>query len=386
MKPVYTLILLSFLFSLGCGRPPSGGGGPPDGDFAIPVVGAPATEESFTQSLRLVGSFEAPDRVRVVSEVQGNVVELSAREGSDVTEGQLLAKIDDRKIAARLREAASRLTLAEASLRRADNLRESNNISAQEYDETVAEAERAAAEVALLEREMEDTRIVSPMDGQLGEVEISRGQVVTSGQTLMEVVGVDPLEIRFEVPEVHLDALNMGLRVDIATDAYRGEVFEGEVTYLAPQLRSSSRTLPVKATVPNPDRRLKPGMFGDVSLVLREVPRAVTIPESALMHEGAETFVWVRNEEKRAEKRALEVLARQDGRVVVEEGLEPGEQVVAEGWMKLRKPGTKLSFTGDSRRYGLEPDPPPEEKDAGGEADKDDAEGSEADADDAGGD
>lgn len=384
MKTLLSFSVFVLLFVPGCGRPPSGGGGRPEGDFAIPVVGAPVSVESYTQSLRLVGSFEAPDDVRVVSEVQGDVVELPAREGTDVREGDLLAKIDDRKIAARLREATSRLTLAEASLKRAESLRKTDSISDQEYDESVAEADRAAAEAALLERELEDTSVRSPMDGQLGEIEISRGQVVTAGQTLMQVVQVDPLEIRFEVPEVHLNALEPGLRVEISTDAYGNEVFEGDVTYLAPGLRASSRTLPVKATVPNPDRRLKPGMFGDVSLVLKEVSDALTVPESAVVHEGAETYVWVRDEEKRAEKRSIEVLARLPGRIVVGDGLTAGEEVVAEGWMKLREAGTRLTFTEDSQRYGLEPDPPPEENaeaeeaSDGGDEETEDAEAEEA--------
>ena len=318
------------------------------------VVGAPVTVETFVQSLQLVGSFEAPEEVMVVSKLQGGVERIPVEEGQKVKRGDLLAKLDDDKIQARLQEASARLALAKSSLDRALNLRKTNSISDQEYDEAVAEVDRAEADLLYLQEELEDTEVTAPMDGVLGEILVSKGQIVPLGQHLMDLVQTDPLEIRFEVPEIHLDVLRKGLRVDITTDAYKEEVFSGEVTFLAPRLRESTRTLPVKATVPNPDGRLKPAMFGDVALVLREIPDAMSIPEAAVMHQGDQTTVVVQNAEGRAEFRPVQVEARQAGRMVIREGIDPEDKVVVEGWMKVR-PNTLLNFTEDSRRYGLEP-------------------------------
>lgn len=351
LSPLFIIVL----FLCACGKPPSGGGGPPEGDFPMDVVGAPVVEDRLETSVRLVGTFEAPDLLTVVSEVPGEIIALPAVEGSAVMQGDLLVHLDDRKLNARLDEVKSRLRLAESTLKRAQILRQSNSISEQELDEAQASVDQARASIDLLEAELEDTRIHAAMDGMLGEHMVSPGQVVQAGQTLMTLVKLDPLEISFEVPERYLAALKPGLKVQITSDAYTDEVFEGELVYLAPRLRSSTRTLPVKARVPNAEGRLRPGMFGNVSLVLSENARALFVPESALLQQGGATSVIIRNAAYRSEFRPVNVGVRQGGRIQILEGLSGGETVVAEGTMKVFMPGMLLNFTEDSRRYGLAP-------------------------------
>lgn len=354
----YHLILLSlsFLLLAGCGKPPSGGGGPPEGDFPANVVGAPVRVEPLRESVQLVGSFQSPEQVLVVSKVSGGVMSLPVEEGTTVQEGQLLAKIDDRKITARLADAKARLKLAEATLQRSKELRKTNSISAQEYDESVAAVDQAQASISLLQAEFDDTEVTAAMDGVLTEHMISVGQVVPVGQELMTLVQLDPLEISFEVPERYLSAVTPGLNVNVRTDVYGEDVFSGQLMYLAPRLRTSTRTLPVKAAVANPVGRLRPGMFGKVELVLREQNEALFVPESAVLQQGSLNQVIVRNPETyRAEFREVKVGVRQGGRMQIVEGLERDELVVAEGTIKVFGPGMLLNFTEDSRRYGLEP-------------------------------
>jgi len=370
------LPLKSLLFSLillvlaGCGKPTSSGGGPPQGDFPTNVVGAPVTVEPLKETLRLVGTFEAPDEVIVVSKIQGGVEEIAIQEGQKVEKGQLIARMDDDKIQARLLDARARKRLAVSNLERAEELRKTNSISSQEVDEAIAESDRAAAALALLEEELEDSRITAPMPGRVGEILVSKGQIVPIGQTLTELIRTDPIEVRFEVPELYVGLIEEGLKVEIATDAYRDQVFEGTVSFLAPALRNTTRTLPVKANVPNPDGKLRPGMFGNVELVIREVADAMFVPESAVMQQGTQNMVIVRNPESfRSEFRPVQVGVRQGGRMQIVSGLSPEDLVVAEGTMKMFFPGMLLNFTEDSRNYGLEPsmapmpEPAPEEVD-----------------------
>lgn len=322
------------------------------------VVGAPVTVTNLQVNLTLVGGFLAPDEVEVVSEVTAEVLELPVEEGTAVEEGDLLVRLDDAKILSRLREARSRITLAQATFTRAETLRGTNSISEQEFDEARAAVDQAEASFALLREEFDDTRIHAPMSGRIGEHHISRGQVVQAGHTLMNLVRLDPLEVRFEVPERHIGGLADGLKVEVLTDAYPGETFTGRVSYLSPQLNRATRTLGVKATVPNPEGRLKPGMFGRVNLVLDEIPDAMFVPESAVRQRGADTVVFVRNEKGRAEPRDVTVGLRQGGRMQIEEGLSPEDIVVAEGLIKIG-PGMLLNFSEDSRRYGIEPSKAP---------------------------
>lgn len=366
MKMLYFL-LFTFAFLLSsCGKPPSGGGGPPEGDFPMNVVGAPVTVEPLRESVQLIGSFQTPDLLIVVSKVSGGIMSLPIEEGSLVKKGDVLATIDDRKIKARLADARSRLKLAESTLKRADELQKTSSISLQELDEAQASVDQAAASIDLLQAEFDDTVVKAGMDGVLTEHMISVGQVVPEGQELMTLVKLDPLEISFEVPERFLSAIKTGLKVNIRSDAYGDELFEGELVYLAPRLRTSTRTLPVKAVVPNSNGKLRPGMFGNVELVLNELADAMFVPESAVMQQGTNTQVIVRNQGFRAEFRDVKVGVRQGGRMQIVEGLSPDDLVVAEGTIKVFYPGMLLNFTEDSKRYGLEasmapmPEPPPE--------------------------
>ena len=349
-------LMIGLTLLVGCGKPPSGGGGPPEGDFPTDVVGAPVTVEPLQQSVQLVGSFRAPEELLVVAKVDGGVLSLPVEEGSFVKKGELLATIDDRKISARLKDARARRTLAEATLTRAEGLRQSNSISIQEFDEARAELDQSTATIALLQAEYDDTKVKAMMDGVITEHIVSVGQVVPVGQELMSLVQLDPLEISFEVPERYLAVVEQGLTVNIRTDAYGEEVFSGQLIYLAPRLSTTTRTLPVKASVPNPDGKLRPGMFGKVELVLREIPDALFVPESSVMQQGTQSMVVVRNPESyRSEFRPVQVGVRQGGRMQIVSGLEPGELVVAEGAIKMFFPGMLLNFTEDSRNYGLEP-------------------------------
>jgi len=361
------LCLLSILFLLSsCGKPPAGGGGRPEGDFPMNVVGSPVTVEPLRESVQLVGTFKAPELLVVISKVEGGITSIPVVEGSRVQKGDLLATIDQRKLRARLTDAKSRLKLAESTLKRAETLRESNSISQQELDEVQAEVDQSRASIDLLQVELDDTRITAAMDGVISEHMVSRGQVVPVGQELMTLVQLDPLEIEFEVPEKYLAAMKEGLSVNIKTDTYANEPFEGKVTYLAPQLNIRTRTLPVKALVPNPEGKLRPGMFGNVELVLDEKAEALFVPESAVMQKGSTNQVVVRNDNFRSEFRDVTVGVRQGGRMQIVEGLEADELVVAEGTIKVFGPGMLLNFTEDSKRYGLEasmaptPEPAPE--------------------------
>ncbi len=138
------------------------------------------------------------------------------------------------------------------------------------------------------------------------------------------------------------------------------------MSFVAPQLNTRTRTLPVKAVVANPEGRLRPGMFGKVELVLSENETAMFVPESAVMQKGTTTQVIVRNAGYRAEFREVQVGVRQGGRMQIVEGVSPEDLVVAEGTIKVFYPGMLLNFTEDSNRYGLEasmapmPEPAPE--------------------------
>ncbi|MCC5845185.1 MAG: efflux RND transporter periplasmic adaptor subunit [Verrucomicrobia bacterium] len=336
----------------GCGRPPSGGGGPPEGDFPVNVVAAPVKSMPVRETVRLVGSLVSLDELNLSSRATGELVEIHVGQGQLVSKGDLLFSLDQDRLLARRAETASRLALAESSLERIRRLRESDSATEQELDQASAVKEQARAQMELLEAELRDTRIRAPFSGRLGERMVSVGEFVQPGTPLARLVRTDPLEVRFEVPERHLGALKEGLRVELQSEAFPDEVYAAEVSFIAPELRMSTRTVPVRATVSNEKTLLRPGMFVRVSLVLDDRPEALVVPEAAVMQRGTDTVVLRQDEDGRAEERAVRVGLRFDGMMEIREGLAEGDIVVVEGLMKAR-PGMKLAFSPESERFGL---------------------------------
>lgn len=346
------LISIGLVILTACGRPPSGRGGPPEGDFPVNVVAAPVRAMPVRETVRLVGSLVPLDELNLSSRMMGELVAIHAVQGQQVEQGDLLFSLDQDRLLARQAETASRLALAQSSLERIRRLRASDSATEQELDQALAAQEQALAQKALLEAELRDTQIRAPFRGRLGERQVSVGEIVQPGTLLARLVRTDPLDVRFEVPERHLAALRAGLPVVLESEAFPGESFEAELSFISPELRMSTRTVPARATVPNASGLLRPGMFVRVHLVLEERPRALVVPEAAVMQRGTQTVVLRQNEAGRAEERVVQVGIRSDGWMEIREGLTENDIVVVEGLMKAR-PGMLLNFSPESARFGL---------------------------------
>ncbi|MGC9452118.1 MAG: efflux RND transporter periplasmic adaptor subunit [Oceanipulchritudo sp.] len=346
--------LLAGLLALpGCGEKQenkAAGGG-----YPVSAVVAPVEKTALEEKIFLVGSLEAIDEVDLISEVDARVVELNFEEGETVQKGQLLIQLDARKLEASLAEMRSRYQLAKTDLDRAAILLERETISEQDYDQAEAEFDAARALLDLAEERLEDATIRAPFDGIMTERLISPGQYTSRGQKLASLVQMHPLDVEFNVPERYIGQLESGQRIEIGVEAYPEEAFEGEVVFISPRVDRASRTVLVKARVGNVDRRLKPGMFGNLELIFQARGEALVIPEAAISYTGDKATVVVMNAEGKAEFRPVEVGIRLAGKAEILSGLETGERVVVEGFQKMG-PGTTVQVSIESRRYGIEPD------------------------------
>ena len=348
--------LAGALFCVGCGKPtppPQGGG-----DFPIMAVVAPVVNEALEDRVFLVGSLASPDRTDLVAEIGGTLKTLSFDEGQRVKEGDELVHIDDAKIRARLAEEEARLQLAVDEHRRMKALRDRDVATPAELDVAIANLRTTEAKLAVLQEELADASVTSPFNGVIATRHVSQGQFVNAGQALATLVRMNPLELAFDLPERYIGQMAVGRVVRFTTPAWKDEVFEGKVSALSPSLDENTRTLRVKASLPNAEHRLRPGMFGNVQLVLGVRETALLIPDIAVRYRGDQATVVVRGEDGKAAFRPITVGARFNGRLEVLAGLKAGEQVVAEGHQKLG-PGTTILISPKSERYGLTPPPPP---------------------------
>ena len=355
---VFLTVALGLLVS--CGKPP--GPAAPPGGMAMPVIAARVRRQALEEKLPLVGSLQAKEDIRVVSELDGRVVKIGFESGRTVEAGAPLFELDSRRQRALRDEARARLDLAVSELKRGEAMFQSKTIPPQELERLRAAHAAADAQLAAAAADLEDTVIEAPFRGAVSEREVSVGQFVRRGEELALLLQTDPLELVFQIPERHVGQIALGQAIELNTVARPGEPFAGEVGYISPKLDEDSRTLMVKAYLPNPDGKLRAGMFGTVELAFRALDSALILPETAVLMDADRVYVVGVDAEKKAFFRPVKTGIRLAGRIEIVEGLAEGDIVVIEGYQKLG-PGSPVVFAPESAEHGVE-DPPPAENPA----------------------
>jgi membrane fusion protein (multidrug efflux system) len=342
MKTLPAFSVLAVALALwGCKKQaPSAAGGPPGG-FAIQAVLADARRQAVSESLSLVGTLAANEMVEIKSETDGTVEKILFEEGADVKAGDLMIQLDESKAAASVAEAEANFTLSRVTHERDQQLFQKQLLSQQEFDQAAAVLQANRASLDLRKRLWRDTHINAPFSGIAGGRVVSPGQVISRNTTLTWLVDLDPVKVEVAVPERFLGQLKMGQVIELKAAAFQGEKFRGELYFIAPQVDPATRTALVKARIPNPTRRLKPGMFANLDLTLKLKDNAVVIPESAVLASGDRTLVYVVGSDDTAQIRPVKLGIRIAGSVEVASGLQAGERIVAEGVQKVR-PGGKV--------------------------------------------
>jgi membrane fusion protein, multidrug efflux system len=316
----------------------------------VAVETAPVVEMTLEDSFRGVGTLMPIQHVEIKPEVSGRIKGTHFQEGGFVSENKLLFEIGEQKQRHRLESSRASLDQARTRL---DNLRrnyerlkslyQQDLISEDEFDRSrtemesaSSEVERLAAQVSLAGQELGDTLIRAPFSGFISRRLVDPGAFVSQGQLLATMYQTDPLEISFMVPEKYTAQADYGQEVRIQVSAHPGQVFTGRVTFLSPSVDESTRSFEVKASIDNPDNRLRPGSFASAVLILGYREASLVIPERSLVatRDGYLVFV-LDQEEGRVESRNVRTGSRRPGLVEILEGLDPGEQVVVAGHMNL---------------------------------------------------
>lgn len=313
---------------------------PTGGMPAVAVEAVKVTVGPIARRIEAVGSLRSNESVTLRPEIAGRVAEILFEEGRPVKRGQVLIRLDAATFAAQLEQAQASLALSEANNARATQLFARGAATERSRDEALAtmRVQRAAVEVA--RAALEKTEIRAPFDGVAGLRAVSVGAYVQPGQDLANLESLDPMKADFRVPEVFLGALRTGQPLTIAVDAFPARDFAGAIYAIDPRVDESGRAVVIRAAVPNADGLLRPGLFARVSLVLREVAAAITIPEEAIVPRGEQSLVYkVVGDGFEAVPVTLGI--RRGGSVEVVKGLAPEDTVITAGHMKLR-PGAKI--------------------------------------------
>ncbi len=351
------LIAMAGLLTLVCGRE----------DSAVAVAGAPGPPPAFVETvliepedvqdlLEFVGQLDSAHSVVLEPEISGVIASISFEEGKSVVKGTPLVQLRDREQRARLREAEASLSLARSRYQRSRRLAERNAESEAGLEGAKAEYEIAGARLDLAQIQLDRTVIRAPFDGVMGARMVSPGERVSPGSDrrsggggegggreasgLVRIDSLDEMELIFTLPETVMAIARKGVRVAVRVAPFPDERFEGEIYFIDPRVDATSRRVLVKARIPNPDHKLRPGLFATIVLEIARHKDALMVPEDAIVYGRDGTYIW-RIVEDQAVRVPVELGLRQPGRVEVRVGVQPGDRVVSAGTHKLR-PGSPV--------------------------------------------
>ena len=368
MKDVvrFSFVLLVALFAAGCARNEAAEApaAPPSVQVAK-VVSKPITEfDEFT------GRFEAVERVELRPRVSGYVTATRFEQGHEVKRGDVLYVIDPRPYEATLKHARAELArahtqaeLARSERERATRLIEKHAISQEEFDARTAGNEQAAANVAAAEAavdaaalDLSFTQVRAPIDGLVGRAEVTAGNFVSAGQSLLTtVVSIDPIYVAFDGDEqVYLKYVNMELRgerqssrtapnpVWVGLADEQGHPHQGHMVFLDNELDPNTGTIHARGLFANKDRRFTPGMFARVKLIGSAEYNALLINDSAVGTDQSVKFVLKVGADNKVEYAPVKLGPIVDGLRVVREGLKAGDTILVKGLQQVR-PGMPVT-------------------------------------------
>lgn len=320
----------------------------------VAVSAAEAKSEVVPNLLTAVGSLVAVHQVDVSADVNGRVTEIKFVPGTRVEAGTPLVQLFDAPEQGDLANYKAQATVAQLSLDRAKQLAARQFGPQATVDNAQAAYDQALAGIAKTEALISQKLVRAPFSGDLGVRKVEVGQYLTAGTAIVSLTDLSELWANFTVTEKDSGNLKVGQAVRLKVDAYPGRTFEGKITTIEPQISTDTRNIRVQATIANPEKILKPGMFVTTTVVLPEKPAVITVPETAVDYTLYGDSVFVITEKKGEDgKTSLSAVRtfvqtgnRVEGRVEIVKGLKAGDKVVAVGQLKLQS-GAPVSISTD---------------------------------------
>lgn len=338
MKHKYSAMAVALLLA-GCSQSShndagrQGRGGPLAVEFMV------AHPQPVDHTLTYSGTLLANEEIEVKPETTGRITEIDFTEGSFVEKGTLLIKTDDSELQAQLRQNTVQTELALNEWQRRKELLAAKGISQEEYDASRVKYEALAAAQDLLKAQIAKTVIRAPFSGITGLRQVSEGAVVNTSTVITTLQQTDPVKIEFSVPEQYAADLKPGVPISFTTEGAAGE-WHTTLYAVEPGIDPATRTVKVRARCANPGRKLIPGGFARVSLVVSAGKEGLVIPARAIIPVLNGQQVYLVKEGKAVAQDV--VLGRRNAEEVeITSGLQPGDTVVMSGLLQI-KPGAPV--------------------------------------------
>jgi membrane fusion protein (multidrug efflux system) len=331
--------------------------------LATVIMGAPvppetvsaeaARTDTWQPQISGIGTLTAFQGIDITPQVGGIVTEVNFESGEDVPRGKLLVKLDTETEEADMRSIAAELSNTETELARRQKLADKGVVAVTELDTLKTRKRVLEATLDRRRAEVAQKFIYAPWDGRVGLKDIALGSYLAPGQKIVWLQKIDPVFVDFTVTETDYGRISLGQKVTAAFNAYPGENFTGTITTTDARVSDTSRMITVRAEIAKPDRKLVPGMYASVLVDTGKTEEVVTVPQTAVTYSLYGDNVFVVNtvktkdkdgkdvEERVVERRFVKTGPVREGRVAIESGLKPGDQVVTAGQNKIDQ-GSKV--------------------------------------------
>lgn len=311
----------------------------------VTVSASTATANIWQSYLSSVGTLTAINGVDISAEVPGIVKEINFNSGQFVNQGDLLVQLDTSVEQADLKSNIAKLKLAQINFERYQTLQKKNAVSQAVFDTSQAELKEAEAAVEATQARIKQKTLTAPFSGKIGIRQINIGEYVAPGTAMASLQTLDPLYVKFNLPEQYLPLLYLNQPIEISVNTSEKKSIAGTITAINSKVDQNTRNILVQATIPNKNLELYPGMFALIKVWLKEQKNVVILPQTAISYSLHGDSVFIIKDKGNGKKgkpnlhayrQYIEVGERRDNIVSILKGLKAGDQVVNAGQLKLQ--------------------------------------------------
>ena len=332
---------IALLLAAGCADEGASGpaSGAPGGGFgarpATLVVAEQAAARQINDVVEAVGTTLANESLTITAKVTDAIRQVRFDDGDFVAKGDVLVELTNEEQTALLAEAEANVADARTQHERLKDLLDQGSVPVSEVDEAQARLSAMKARHQAILVRLDDRLIRAPFAGLLGFRQVSAGTLITPGTAITTLDDISTIKLDFSIAESHLGVVQPGLPLTAQSVAFPDRAFPAKVETVGSRVNPVTRAVLVRALIENANLLLRPGMLMTVRLTIAS-REALTVPETALLQRGGQTFVYTLGEDRRATMTAIDMGARRGGWIEVRSGLALGTQVITEGVLKVR--------------------------------------------------
>lgn len=298
--------------------------------------------EKLSNQITASGTIRANEDVQLQPELSGKIVQINFTEGSKVSKGQLLVKINDADLQAQYKKLQLQYSLADQTMKRQKQLLDINGVSQQEYDMAQSSYNTIKADMDFATAQILKTEIRAPFDGVIGLKNVSEGAFVSPTTIIASIQQIDPVKIDFAIPERYSYFLKKNGEVIFNIEGVPGDL-KGQIYAVEPKIDMTTRTVQVRAICPNSKNNIYPGAFAQVKIQLSDIDAAIMIPTEAIIPDINGQKVFIMKNGKTLYAR-VETGIRTEAKIQITKGLKVGDTVLTTGIMQL-KPDAQVKIT-----------------------------------------